>query len=139
MRPRDATLGRKYIKSFASGIAGMFITSAEHYAWLAHQHRIPVVTIDLMELDISPREFNIARNRNLARMCQDSLLRSIQRLEPPRTLVKAVLCAHFGIGDCSSLGGSPIIGRSVFTVTLTDERGKAWHLERVQEQMPLSP
>ncbi|MDE8731363.1 hypothetical protein PZH39_16935 [Desulfovibrio desulfuricans] len=27
-------LGRKHIKSFASGIAHMFACSAQHYAWL---------------------------------------------------------------------------------------------------------
>lgn len=59
-------LGRKHIKSFASGIAHMFACSAQHYAWLAYQHRLLTVTIDLLELRIEPAEFDIERNRILA-------------------------------------------------------------------------
>ena len=47
-------LGRKHIKSFASGIAHMFACSAQHYAWLAYQNQLPTVTIDLLELRIDP-------------------------------------------------------------------------------------
>ena len=54
-------LGRKHIKSFASGIAHMFACSAQHYAWLAYQHRLPTVTIDLLELRIEPAEFEVRR------------------------------------------------------------------------------
>jgi hypothetical protein len=66
-------LGRKHIKSFASGIAHMFACSAQHYAWLAYQHQLSTVAIDLLEMRIEPAEFDIERNRILAGMCQRTL------------------------------------------------------------------
>jgi len=74
-------LGRKHIKSFASGIALMFSCSAQHYAWLVYQHRLPTVTIDLLNLRIEPSEFDIERNRILAGMCQRTLFRNIEQLD----------------------------------------------------------
>ena len=76
-------LGRKHIKSFASGIAHMFACSAQHYAWLAYHHRLPTVTIDLLELRIEPAELDIERNRILAEMCQSTLHRNAGQLAPP--------------------------------------------------------
>ncbi|QVW35328.1 hypothetical protein KIP69_00310 [Geobacter sulfurreducens] len=76
-------LGRKHIKSFASGIAHMFACSAQHYAWLAYQHQLLTVAIDLLELRIEPSEFDIERNRTLASMCQRTLLRNAGQLAPP--------------------------------------------------------
>ena len=90
-------LGRKHIKSFASGIAHMFACSAQHYAWLAYQHQMPTVTIDLLELRIEPAEFDIERNRILAGMCQRTLLRNTEQLAPPGAVVSAVLSAHLGL------------------------------------------
>jgi len=90
-------LGRKHIKSFASGITHMFACSAQHYAWLAYQHQLPTVTIDLLELRIEPAEFDIERNRILAGMCQGTLIRNAGQLAPPGAVVSAVLSADFGI------------------------------------------
>ena len=128
-------LGRKHIKSFASGIAHMFACSAQHYAWLAYQHRLPTVTIDLLELRIEPAEFDIERNRILAGMCQRTLFRNAGQLAPPGAVVTAVLSAHFGIDDHSEDGRSASIGRSVFTVILTDDRGKAWRVDHAEERV----
>jgi len=128
-------LGRKHIKSFASGIAHMFACSAQHYAWLAYQHRLLTVTIDLLELRIEPAEFDIERNRILAGMCQRTLFRNAGQLAPPGAVVTAVLSAHFGIDDHSEDGRSASIGRSVFTVILTDARGKAWRVDHAEERM----
>jgi len=128
-------LGRKHIKSFASGIAHMFACSAQHYAWLAYRHRLPTVTIDLLELRIDPAEFDIERNRILAGMCQRTLLRNAGQLAPPGVLASAVLSAHFGIDDYSEDGRSASIGRSVFTVILTDDRGKEWRVDHAEERM----
>ena len=128
-------LDRKHIKSFASGIAHMFACSAQHYAWLAYQHQLPIVTIDLLELRIDPAEFDIERNRILAGMCQRTLLRNSGQLAPPGAVVSAVLSAHFGIDDYSEGGHSASIGRSVFTVVLADDRGKEWCVEHVEERM----
>lgn len=128
-------LGRKHIKSFASGIAHMFACSAQHYAWLAYQHRLPTVTIDLLELRIEPAEFDIERNRILAGMCQRTLFRNAGQLAPPGAVVTAVLSVHFGIDDHSEDGRSASIGRSVFTVILTDDRGKAWRVDHAEERM----
>ncbi len=128
-------LGRKHIKSFASGIAHMFACSAQHYAWLAYRHRLPTVTIDLLELRIEPAEFNIERNRILAGMCQRTLVRNAGQLAPPGAVVSAVLSAHFGIDDYSEDGRSASIGRSVFTVILTDDRGKEWRVDHAEERM----
>jgi hypothetical protein len=132
---RQDKLGRKHIKSFASGIAHMFACSAQHYAWLAYRHRLPSVTIDLLELRIEPAEFNIERNRILAGMCQRTLFRNAGQLAPPGAVASAVLSAHFGIDDYSEDGRSASIGRSVFTVILTDERGKEWRVDHAEERM----
>lgn len=128
-------LGRKHIKSFASGIAHMFACSAQHYAWLAYQYRLPTVTIDLMELRIEPAEFDIERNRILAGICQRTLLRNAGQLAPPGAVVTASLSAHFGIDDYSEGGRSASIGRSVFTVNLTDDRGNEWCVDHAEERM----
>jgi len=128
-------VGRKYIKSFASGIAHMFACSAQHYAWLAYQHQLPTVTIDLLELRIEPAEFDIERNRILARMCQRTLLRNAGQLAPPGAVVTAVLSAHFGIDDYSEDGRSVSIGRSIFTVILTDDRDKEWRVDQKEERI----
>lgn len=128
------TMGRKQIKSFASGIAHMFASSAQHYGWLAYRHRLPVVTIDLLAICIRPAEFDIERNRNLAVMCRKTLLKNVQRLAPPGTVVAAILHVNFGIDDYVLDGLSATIGRSVVTVTLTDERGREWQAEHVQER-----
>jgi hypothetical protein len=128
-------LGRKHIKSFASGIAHMFSCSAQHYAWLAYQHRLPTVTIDLLDLRIEPSEFDIERNRILAGMCQRTLFRNFEQLAPPGAAVSAVLFAHFGIDDYSEDGRSASIGRSVFTAILTDDRGKEWRVDHAEERV----
>jgi hypothetical protein len=128
-------LGRKHIKSFASGIAHMFSCSAQHYAWLAYQHRLPTVTIDFLELRIEPAEFDIERNRILAGMCQRTLLRNAEQLAPPGAVVTASLSAHFRIDDYSEDGRSASIGRSIFTVILTDDRGKEWRVDHAEERM----
>lgn len=128
-------LGRKHIKSFASGIAHMFACSAQHYAWLAYQHQLPTVTIDLLELRIEPSEFDIERNRILAGMCQRTLLQNAGQLAPPGAVASAVLSAHFGIDNYSDDGRSASIGRSVFTVILTDDRGKEWRVDHAEKRM----
>jgi len=86
-------LGRKHIKSFASGIAHMFACSAQHFAWLAYHHRLPTVTIDLLDLRIEPSEFDIERNRILAGMCQRTLLRNVLAIGASR-------CCGFGDSLC---------------------------------------
>ncbi|MDQ7831389.1 MAG: hypothetical protein RDU30_06640 [Desulfovibrionaceae bacterium] len=127
-------LGRKHIKSFASGIAHMFACSAQHYAWLAYQHRLPTVAIDLLVLRIEPAEFDIERNRILAGMCQRVLFRNAGQLAPTDAVASAVLFAHFGLDDYSDDGRSASIGRSVFTVILTDDRGKEWRVDHAEER-----
>jgi hypothetical protein len=125
--PSDRLLGRRYLKSFASGTAHMFASSATHYAWLAHHYGCSRVTIDLLTLEIEPAEFNIKRNQILAEMCRNSLLRSIRRLKPPAVVTSAHLIAEFGIQDYAiNERGSESIGRSTTTVILTDDRGKEW-------------
>jgi len=128
-------LGRKYIKGFAGGIAHMFACSAQHYAWLARKHGLSVVTIDLFKLQISPAEFDIERNRILAGMCQRTLSQNIGQLASPDFVTAAVLSVNFGIAEYVPDGGSDVIGRSVFTVLLTDDRGKVWRGEHVERIM----
>ena len=129
-------LGRKHIKSFASGIAHMFSCSAQHYAWLAYQHRLPTVTIDLLALRIEPLEFDIERNRILAGMCRSTLRQNCKRLTPPAAVSSAVLSAHFGIDDYADDGYFfTSIGRSVFTVTLTDDQGRVRQVDLVRERV----
>ncbi|EKD40993.1 MAG: hypothetical protein ACD_74C00087G0006 [uncultured bacterium] len=132
---RQNKLGRKYIKSFARGIAHMFACSAQRYAWLAYQHQIPTVTINLLALRVEPAEFNIERNRILAGMCQRTLLRNSEQLAPPGAVVSAVLSAYFGIDDYSEDARIASIGRSVFTAILTDDGGKGWRIEHAEERV----
>lgn len=132
-------LGRKHIKGFASGIAHMFACSAQHYAWLAYQHQMRTVTIDLLELRIEPAEFDIERNRILAGMCQRTLHRNAGQLALPGAVASAVLSANFGIDDYSEEGRSASIGRSVFTVILTDDRSKEWRVDHAEERMLIQP
>lgn len=113
----------------------MFACSAEHYGWLANQHRMPTVTIDLLELRIEPAEFDIERNRILAGMCQRTLLRNAGQLAPPGAVTSAFLSAHFGIDDYSENGRYGKIGRSVFSVILTDDRGKEWRVDLAVARM----
>jgi hypothetical protein len=123
---RHNQLSRKHIKGFACGITHKFACSAQHYAWLAHQHHKQSVTIDLLKLQIEPAEFDIERNRNLAAVCRDNLLRNTAQLAYPAVVVSATLHADFGIGDYSTEEGTASIGRSAFTVRLVDNRGKEW-------------
>lgn len=133
--PMPRTLGRRHIKSFASGIAHMFACSAQHYAWLAYRHKAATVTVDLFTLRIEPSVFDIERNRILAEMCQRTLLRNIDRMTAPGTVASAVLSACFGIGDYLDDGRSASIGRSVFTAVLTDDRGKEWRVEHAETRV----
>lgn len=132
-------LGRKHIKSFAGGLAHMFACSGQHYAWLAYRHKISEVTIDLLGLRIEPAAFDSERNRILAGMCQQTLRRNVERLLSPGALVSAVLSASFGIEDLQDDGRSASIGRSVFTAALTDDRGKEWRVDHVEERMLIQP
>lgn len=93
------------------------------------------MTIDLLELRIEPAEFDIERNRILAGMCQRTLLRNAGQLAPLGAVVTAPLSARFGIDDYSEDGRSASIGRSVFTVNLTDDRGKEWRVDHAEERM----
>ncbi|ABB38647.2 hypothetical protein Dde_1850 [Oleidesulfovibrio alaskensis G20] len=131
----QSNLGRKYIKSFASGIAHMFAYSAEHYAWLAYRYQAPSVTIDIWSQRIEPGLFDIERNRILAGMCQQALQRNVTRLAPPAEVVSATVSARFGIENYLKDGNSASIGRSVFTAVLVDECGKQWQAGYVEERM----
>jgi len=50
-------------------------------------------------------------------------------------VASAALSAHFGIDDYSEDGRSASIGRSVFTVILTDDRGKDWRVDHAEERV----
>lgn len=93
------------------------------------------VRIDLLALRIEPAEFVIERNRILAGMCQGMLLRNAGQLAPPGAVVSAILSANFGIDDYAEDGHLASIGRSVFTVVLTDDRGKEWRVDHAEERM----
>jgi len=113
---------RREMKSWASGTANMFACSANHYAWLACHHRLPQITIDLINLHITPPEFDIERNRILARYCRDCLFRNMQQLMPPANITEAILVADFEISRVVEGRNIPL----TTTVTLTDELGKKW-------------
>ncbi len=113
---------RREMKSWASGIANIFTCSANHYAWLACHHRLERITIDLINLHITPPEFDIERNRILAGYCRDCLFRNMQQLIPPANITEAILVADFEISRVVEGGNIPL----TTTVTLTDERGKKW-------------
>lgn len=128
-------LGRRYIKSFASGIAGSFSSAANHYAWLAYQCKSPYVIVDLLSPKIHPAEFDIERSRNLANMCRRQLQRNIKSLSPPGSVTSAVLTAEFRIDDIHQDGQTTTVGESIFTVTLVDDRGKEWRVELKIEEI----
>ncbi len=122
-------LGRKHIKSFASGIAHMFSCSAMHFAWIAYESKSPSVTIDLLTGKIEPSEFDIERNRILVGMCHSALQGNIKTLAPPGTINAANLTVNFGIDDYRTEGLTSTIGETTYGVTLTDDRGKNWCVE----------
>lgn len=133
-------LGRRYLKSFASGIAYQFLCSCEHYAYMAYQHRVRIVEIDLLTLRISPDIFCIDRNLNLARICQRTLYRSIEWHAMQNKLTAAVIRANFGIDTYTAVPDRiPTIGKSTFTVILTDDRGKEWKVELIDENPWATP
>lgn len=118
---------RRDLKNYACGIVSMFACSAQHYSWLAYHHGIAHVEIDLFTLCIQPEQFDIERNRILAGYCRNSLLRNISRLTPPAAVISARLTADFGINYFKEIAsGNAFIGKTVYTVTLTDDRGKEW-------------
>ncbi len=124
---RKKNPGRSELKSWAAGIVLKFACSAHYYAWLAYHHGLPDVTIDLFAIHIKPVEFDVERNRILATYCRDNLLELIARFTATVSVTSAILSAHFGIEDFRSEGNfDASIGRSVFTLTLTDDRGKEW-------------
>lgn len=125
-------LGRKYLKSFASGIAFMFASAADHFAWMAIHCSLPNVHINLLTLQITPLEFMIGRNINLAAMCSDSVLSSIKRLKPPAALIAAHLEAGFGSKFYVDYSGIERCRRAKITVALTDDRGKIWRVTHVE-------
>lgn len=135
-------LGRRYLKSFASGIAFQFAASAQHYAWQSYAHRLPHVVIDLLEPMIEPVLFDVERNRILAGMCRYTLQQNIKRLKPPGAVIAATLTADFGIDDYREDELCSTVGASIYTVTLVDDRGKPWtcssHWDRVMVDLKLS-
>lgn len=105
----------------------MFACSAQHYAWLAHHYGIANVEIDLFTMQIQPEQFNIERNRILAGYCRNSLMRNTSRLTPPAAVTSAKLTADFGISDFKEDEyGICSVGKTVYTLTLTDDREKDW-------------
>lgn len=132
---RPVGVGSKHPKGYAGGITQMFAHSAEHYAWLAYNYQKPVVTIDLLTLRIEPPEFDIERNRILAEHCRHTLLRNLKTLAPPGSVIAAVLRASFGIDGYQVAGRHTTLGESIFTVILTDDRGKEWRGEHREERM----
>ena len=119
-------LCRRNLKGFACNIAHQFSCSAYHYAWMAYRYNIPVVTIDLLSLRINPPEFDIRRNRILAGMLQTTLLRNIQLLRHPESVVAAILTSNLVMDDDGIEGQNPKPREMIYTVTLTDDRGKEW-------------
>lgn len=120
-------VSRRDLKSYASGTVTMFACSSQHYAWLAQHHGIAHVEIDLLTLQIQPEQFDIERNRILAGHCQNSLMRNIRKLSPPAAVISAKLSADFGINDFTEDEyGTLSAGKTVYAVTLTDDRGKEW-------------
>ena len=117
---------RRNLKGFAYNIAHKFSCSAYHYAWMANHYSIPVVTIDLLTLRINPPEFDIARNRTLAGMLQTTLLRNIQLLRHPESVVAAILTSNLVMDENGVEGQNPKPLEMIYTVTLTDDRGKEW-------------
>ena len=135
IEPQGGTLSRKHIKGFAGGIVHQFSLSAEYFAWLAYHYRLPEVTIDLLTLQIEPEVFNVERNRNLAGICQQTLVRNFKQLVHPGTIESAVLRATFGIEDFQAEGRTAAVGASVFTFILADEWGREWHAELMEERV----
>ena len=135
LRSPSKKFGRNYLSSFAYGIAFKFACSAEHYAWLAHLHRISEVNIDLLTMIVEPEEFDIERNRILAAMCRTNLLDNVRKIPPPFCLTRATLSAFFGIDDYAKNRHIESKGKSVFTVIVGDEHGRAWQGEHIESRM----
>ena len=116
---------RRELKSFACGMANKFICSANHYAWLAKQHKVSLVRINLLTLSIAPPEFDIERNRILAGQCRDHLMMNLQRHSLDRELDSAELVVDFEI-DMPIMGKFGMYIATTVTVNLGDKQGKMW-------------
>ncbi|MDY0361822.1 MAG: hypothetical protein RBR08_10230 [Desulforegulaceae bacterium] len=132
-------LGRKHIKSFASGIAFKFSASCYHYAWLAYKNQIRNVSINLFTIEIKPEIFNIERNRILADMLRETLLECIKKLAPPANIISAFLKLEFGIDEFIETENGMKIGMSFFTAELFDDRGKKWSVTHIEKTTLLNP
>lgn len=72
-------------------------------------------------------------------MCRCALRRNIESLAPPGTVTAAVLTADFRIDDFQRDERTMWLGASVFTVTLTDDRGKQWRAELQKPRVLVQP
>lgn len=132
-------LGRKYIKSFASGIAFQFACSADHFAWLAWQEGLPVTLVDLISGRIMPEWLEIDRNLNLVQLCHSSLLYSLKRLKPPAMILSAKIEIRFGLTGYQHDSHIPEPGGASYTVILTDDRNKDWQVTHYEKKVLRSP
>ncbi len=132
--PQRLFKSRRELTGIARSIADKFSSSLQHYAWLARQHGINTVSVDLLTPRIFPEPFDIERNRILAAMCRQNLDELLKRLPPPAKVRSAELTAEFAIQDSLDGQQGRTIGPTKVTVLLTDERGKNWLGVKVTER-----
>ena len=112
---------RRSLEGFAYNIAQKFTTSWEHIAWMALEHRAPVMTVDLLTGGISPAAFDIERNRILVGMCRETLRHIVTKVFPAN-LKLASLVARFGSEIIAESGVRQRIAASCI-VTLVEDSG----------------
>lgn len=67
-------MGRsRELEGFAYNIAQKFAVSENHFAWLAWQHGVTTIEINLLTGTISPALFDIERNQILTNDCRRNL------------------------------------------------------------------
>ncbi len=113
-------LSRRDLKGIAGGVAYQFNCSTSYYAFQAVSGNQPYTVIDLLRLRISPRLFDVERNRILAGMCQRTLLGAIRKW-PDLKLQRAEMHIDF---DLARLDGKGI--QVTVEVSLCDELGRFW-------------
>jgi hypothetical protein len=128
-------LGRKRIKSFASGIAHMIARSAQRYAgWGATTGRRRS-QLTSWNRESNPLISTLRGTGFLPGCVSEHSSETPGDWRHQALWLRRISLPNFGIDDYSGDGRSASIGGFIFTVALTDDRGKEWRVDHADERM----
>lgn len=115
----------RLLPDLGHALASRFALSMEHFAWIAMASGIGQVSLDLLHGSIEPPVFDTDRNRVLAGMLRELVVRA-QESEFDHRLQAVRLVVHF---DLTS-GNPPVpLVDALVRVVVTDDRGRDWARE----------